>query len=106
MQIYILFLFQLICLSSAFCHPLIDKMTLEEKAGQVMMVHFYGETCNAEAKTLVQEIKVGGIIYYNWSNGLHSPQQVKALSQSLQSLCTAIPLFIEVDQEKNINLYF
>lgn len=102
MQFYFFFLFH-ICLSSAFCHPLVDKMTLEEKVGQVMMVHFNGETCNGEAKKLVQEIKVGGIIYYNWSNGLHSPKQVQSLSQSLQNLSRdtplSIPLLIAVDQE-------
>jgi beta-N-acetylhexosaminidase len=46
---------------------------------------------------------VGGIIYYNWSNGLHSPQQIQQLSGSLQKLVESnripIPLFIAVDQE-------
>ncbi|MBA2368910.1 MAG: beta-N-acetylhexosaminidase [Candidatus Protochlamydia sp.] len=102
MHFYIFFI-QIFCFSFAFSHPLINKMTLEEKVGQVMMVHFYGEVGNAEAEKLIRQINVGGIIYYNWSNGLHSPQQVQALSQSLQNLSRdtrlSIPLLIAVDQE-------
>ena len=50
--------------------------------------------------------KVGGIIYYNWANGLHSPEQIQALSQGLQTLADTnqhpIPLLIAVDQEGGV----
>lgn len=79
------------------------NMTLEEKIGQVLMVHFHGEVANDEARALVQEIQVGGIIYYNWANGLESYDQVRALSDSLQKLTEtnrlAISLLLAVDQE-------
>lgn len=78
-------------------------MTLEEKVGQVLMVHFNGESANEAAQTLVQDTKVGGIIYYNWSNGLNSPEQVRTLSNGLQKFTNSnphpIPLLIAVDQE-------
>ena len=74
------------------------EMSLEEKAGQLLMVHFNGETVNDDAKTLIQKVHVGGFIYYNWANGLNSPEQVSALSRELQKLST-IPLFIAIDQE-------
>ena len=57
-----------------FGSELLEKMSLEEKVGQVLMVHFHGEMVNDDAKTLIQNVKVGGVIYYNWSNGLHSPK--------------------------------
>lgn len=80
-----------------------ERMTLEEKVGQVLMVHFHGETANDDAKTLIQETKIGSIIYYNWANGLHSPEQVRKLSSDLQELAQSnriqIPLLIAVDQE-------
>lgn len=82
---------------------LTDGLSLEEKVGQLLMVHFNGETDNEDAKTLIQKAHVGGIIYYNWANGLHSPSQVKQLSKSLQTLAQQnlhpIPLLIAVDQE-------
>lgn len=81
----------------------ITSMTLEEKVGQLLIVHFDGNEVNQEASDLIQNAHVGGIIYYNWLNELSSPEQVKKLSAGLQSeaLLTRcqIPLFICVDQE-------
>ncbi len=57
------------CVGSCFAFDLKD-MSLEEKVGQVLMAHFHGEVANEEAKLLIQDVRVGGIIYYNWSNGL------------------------------------
>ncbi len=88
------------CACSIPCFPSynIKEMSLEEKVGQIMMVHFRGETINDEAKSLIQDIKVGGFIYYNWSNGLSSPKQIQTLSMDLQALAR-IPLLIATDQE-------
>lgn len=81
----------------------LDNLTVEEKVGQLLIVHFNGETANGDAETLIKELGVGGIIYYNWSNGLNSPEQVSTLSRELQQLASLkknpIPLFIAVDQE-------
>ncbi len=97
----LLTLFASLSLSFA-SHPLFE-MTLEEKVGQLLMVQFTGELANEEARVLIQDTHVGGIIYYNWSNGLHSPKQVQSLSLSLQELTNGnphpIPLFIAIDQE-------
>ncbi len=81
----------------------IANMTLSEKVGQLMMVNFHGETANATALKLIQDLKIGGIIYYNWANGLTNPEQVQRLSIDLQRLAShthlKIPLLIAVDQE-------
>lgn len=79
----------------------VQTMSLEEKVGQVLMVHFHGAVANVEARSLIQDVKVGGIIYYNWSNELSSPGQIRALSKGLQAWAT-IPLFIAVDQEGGV----
>ena len=79
------------------------EMSLEEKVGQLLVVHFHGEEVSDDAKALIQEMHVGGIIYYNWANGLISPTQVKSLGVGLQKLAQetrlSIPLFIAADQE-------
>ncbi len=80
----------------------LDELSLEEKAGQVLMVHFPGDTANEAAKTLIQDAHVGGIIYYTWANGLTSFEQVRNLSKGLQDLSKTIPLFIAADQEGGI----
>lgn len=85
---------------------LLKVMSVEEKVGQLFMVHFHGETTNKDAEALVQGAKVGGVIYYNWANGLSSPQQVHTLSSGLQELTmhnpNPIPLLIAGDQEGEI----
>lgn len=80
------------------CLVCFSQMTLEEKVGQVLMVNFRGEIANVDAKVLIQDVGVGGFIYYNWANGLSSFNQVRKLSDSLQSLAK-VPLLIAVDQE-------
>lgn len=73
-------------------------MTLEEKIGQILMVHFHGEVANEDARRLCQDLHVGGFIYFNWANGLNSPEQVARLSAELQKLART-PLLIATDQE-------
>ncbi len=96
-----------LCLLSMKCFGFSAKdLTLEEKIGQLLMVHFNGEQANDDAKTLVKDIHAGGFIYYNWANGLTSPEQVKSLGLGLQKLAKetrlSIPLFIAADQEGGV----
>lgn len=84
----------------------LEKMSIAEKVGQLLMVHFHGEEANDDARNLIENYHVGGIIYYNWANGLHSPEQIQKLSSNLQTLAKnsshAIPLFITLDQEGGV----
>lgn len=89
------------CFALLAAIPLLTSMTVEEKVGQTLMVHVQGEVVNQDAKSAIQDLHVGGIIYYTWANGLTSPKQVKELSASLQELAS-IPLFIAVDQEGGV----
>jgi beta-N-acetylhexosaminidase len=92
-----------ICFSFSLFGLSLSDLSLEEKVGQLLMVHFHGQEANEEAKRLIQEVHVGGIIYYNWANELSHPQQVQTLSRGLQQLAQktphAIPLLIAIDQE-------
>lgn len=80
-----------------------SPLTVEEKIGQILMVHFHGNISNNEAKTLIQELFIGNFIYYEWANELSSPNQIRQLSTSLQELArqnpNPTPLLIAVDQE-------
>lgn len=83
-----------------------SNLSLEEKVGQLMIVHFHGEEANQEAEQLICKAHVGGIIYYNWANGLESPCQIAQLSKGLQDIAqktkSKIPLFLAVDQEGGV----
>lgn len=99
-------------------------MTLEEKIGQLFIVHVYGETPedpNYETtninnnrggknfKEVIEKYHVGGVIYFNWSHNIGTPldgKQVQDLSNGLQDIAAEqdnpVPLFISTDQEGGI----
>lgn len=84
----------------------INDLSIEQKIGQLLLVHFPGELPNEAARILVQEVTVGGIIYSNITNSLSSPQNVSRLSHGLQQLAaktqSKIPLLIAADQEGGV----
>ena len=91
----------LITLGEGFCN-IPQDLSLEEKIGQLLLVHFNGKEANTQAELLIEKAHVGGFIYYGWSNTLESFQQVKELSVSLNELnakYTQTPLFLSTDQE-------
>ncbi|GAA2129597.1 glycoside hydrolase family 3 protein [Glycomyces algeriensis] len=89
-------------------------MSLEDKVGQLFMVYVHGESADtgqsdavasnmerlgaANGAAFIAAFKPGGIIYFDWSNGLSDPAQVAALSNGLQE-ASEIPLLIATDQE-------
>ncbi|MGK5593946.1 MAG: beta-N-acetylhexosaminidase [Parachlamydiaceae bacterium] len=95
---YRLFFCYFFCFLQLLGHFDIDRLSLEEKVGQLLVVHFRGETFNQEASRLLSEVYVGGFVLFPWANGLHSKEQTKELTALLQSN-SATPLFIAVDQE-------
>ncbi|MEI8300387.1 MAG: hypothetical protein WCG10_02075, partial [Chlamydiota bacterium] len=43
----------------------IDTWSLEEKIGEMLIVHFHGTSFNEEARQFIEQLHVGGFIYYN-----------------------------------------
>ncbi|MFG6114843.1 glycoside hydrolase family 3 protein [Halobacillus sp. MO56] len=102
----------------------IQHMTLEEKIGQLFMVHVYGKTPtdpnyedtnlsrNRGAKNfkeMIEKYHIGGVIYFNWTANIGTPidfEQVNALSNGLQEIAMdqrmPIPLMIATDQEGGV----
>lgn len=79
-----------------------SDLSLEEKIGQLMIVHFHGKQANEESEILLSKAHVGGFIYYGWSNTLENFEQVRNLSLSLKNMnnrFSQIPLFLSTDQE-------
>lgn len=79
------------------CAPLFAEMTIEEKVGQLIIVHCHEN----DAKTIVQDLHVGGVILYGWANDLSTHDKVLTFISYLQSLAKT-PLFIATDQEGGI----
>ena len=98
----ILYLFYTFLLPLQLVGKPLEEMSVEEKVGQLFITYFDGEEFNSDAKALIETGKIGGIIYYNSSNALKSPQKIQVLSDNLQSCAMqalSTPLFIAVDQE-------
>lgn len=102
----------------------LQHMTLEEKVGQLFIVHVYGKKAEDPAyeatnlnnnrggknfKEVIEKYKLGGVIYFNWSQNITTPAdppQVNALSNELQKIAMSqrvqIPLYVSTDQEGGI----
>ncbi|WP_254075319.1 beta-N-acetylhexosaminidase [Paenibacillus tritici] len=74
-------------------------MTLEEKIGQMLLVGIQGKTAGTEAKQMIAEDKIGGIILYSSNVGSLKElvQLTNALKQSNEG--NPAPLFMSIDQE-------
>ena len=80
------------------------QLSLREKIGQMVMVTITGDSLEKSspsldtAKTDLDEGLIGGVIMFNWSGNLESPEQIAYLSHELQARAH-IPLFLAIDQE-------
>ncbi|MED1202278.1 glycoside hydrolase family 3 protein [Heyndrickxia acidicola] len=99
-------------------------MSVEEKVGQLFIIHAYGKTPDDPAyeetnlndkrggatfKDIIEKYHIGGVIYFNWSQNIGTPldaAQAQNLSNGLQKIAmnqkSKIPLFISTDQEGGI----
>ncbi len=98
------------------------RMTLEEKVGQLFVTNAYGETADTtnpadvaanqtlhgvnNGSELLNKYKLGGIIYFAWTNSVKNPPQIAGLSNGLQRVALSqrvpIPLLITTDQEQGV----
>ncbi len=100
----------------------LGRMTVQEKVGQLFMTQAYGETANTKAPAdvalnqstygvdngaeLMDKYKLGGVIYFAWSNNVNNPKQIAGLSNGMQRAALSqpreIPSLIATDQEGGI----
>jgi len=77
-----------------------EILSVEQQAGQRLMVGFEGTQLDADLKFLIGELKVGGIILF--SHNIKTPGQVHKLCRATQDyarLQGQPPLMIAIDQE-------
>lgn len=75
----------------------IDKMTLDEKIGQMILSGFNGTCFNEELNTLLNDLKVGGVILF--SRNIEDSKQLKKLTSDIIDTNQDIPFFISIDEE-------
>lgn len=77
----------------------IDNMTLDEKIGQLINAGFDGIALDDNAKSLIKDDKIGGIILFG--ENVKSVPQLVNLTNSIkfENSSNKIPMFISVDEE-------
>ncbi len=80
-------------------HEIFNSLSLEEKIGQVVMCGFHGTQVSSEMEELIRKYHLGNVILFK--RNVKDPQQLKALTSSLQGL-SRIPLSIAIDQEGGV----
>ncbi|WP_405132166.1 beta-N-acetylhexosaminidase [Paenibacillus sp. FSL H8-0317] len=77
----------------------LSSLTLEEKIGQMILAGVQGTTLDDQAKQMITNQKVGGIIFYanNVSTLEGTAKFVKSVKEANQS--NPVPIFMSVDQE-------
>ena len=79
---------------------LVANMSDADKVGQLLMIGIHGKTLNDDAKFMLNEYRVGGIILFD--RNMESKDQVKSLITDINKTgksAGVTPLFIGIDQE-------
>ena len=79
---------------------LVANMSDADKIGQLLMIGIHGKTLNDDAKFMLNEYRVGGIILFD--RNMESKDQVKSLITDINKTGKSAgltPLFIGIDQE-------
>lgn len=88
---------------TASSQEILNKMSLEEKMGQMIIGGFVGTKANGDAKRLIKEAKIGSMVLFANETNIIDPVQTGKLTNELQKIAdetdARIPLFIATDQE-------
>ena len=79
---------------------LVANMSDADKVGQLLMIGIHGKTLNDDAKFMLNEYRVGGIILFD--RNMDSKEQVKSFITDINKTGKSAgltPLFIGIDQE-------
>lgn len=79
---------------------LVANMSDADKVGQLMMIGIHGKSLNDDAKFMLNEYRVGGIILFD--RNMESKDQVKTLIADINKASKSAgltPLFLGIDQE-------
>lgn len=82
---------------------LLANMTLQEKAGQVMMVSLYGKDLTEAGANFIHDYHPGAVSLFAYNTDYQPASEVARLINNMQTVATQegahIPLFIAVDHE-------
>ena len=80
--------------------PHSSALSLEQAAGQMLLVGFNGGKINAGITKMIQEVGPGGVVLFDRKDpsNITSPEQVSVLTTEIQTV-SPIPAFVAIDAE-------
>lgn len=77
---------------------IVQKMTLDQKLGQMMIVQFVGPSYSLDLSTMIRQYGVGAVLIFTANNNIVNKAQLKGLIQQIQHNST-VPMAVAIDQE-------
>ncbi len=78
---------------------IVNKMTLDQKLGQMMIVQFTGATYSLPISTMLSQYNVGAVLVFTANGNVVDKGQLTSLIQQMKSGSSTIPLAVAIDQE-------
>ncbi len=78
---------------------IVNRMTLDQKLGQMMIVQFTGATYSLPISTMLSQYNVGAVLVFTANGNVVDKGQLTSLIQQMKSGSTTIPLAVAIDQE-------
>src|SRR4030042_6107884 len=80
----------------------INRMTLREKIGQILLVGFLGQTLSSQDIAHFKKINPGGVIFY--SRNFEDARDIPPLISGIESIFknNNLPMFFAIDQEGGV----
>src|SRR5579883_2397232 len=83
---------------SEIAQALVQRMSLDQKLGQMVISEFYGPALNSDLQQMIQGSQIGGVLIENANGNAQTRTQLVTLIKAMQSQA-AIPLFVSTDFE-------
>lgn len=80
---------------------IVQRMTLDQKLGQMMIVQFVGPAYSLDLSTMISQYGVGAVLIFAANNNIVNKAQLKGLIQQMQHNST-VPLGVAIDQEGGV----
>src|SRR5450755_414547 len=78
---------------------IVNKMSLDQKLGQMMIVQFTGSTYALPISTMISQYNVGAVLVFSANGNIVSKNQLTSLIKQMKGDSTTIPLAVAIDQE-------
>lgn len=83
---------------SEIAQALVQKLSLDQKLGQMVISEFNGSTLNSDLKQMIKGSQISGVLIENKNGNAQTRSQLISLNKAMQGQAT-IPLFISTDFE-------